>query len=86
MARDQDFKIAGTLSLTPKFRERQSRAREEKIAGTNTSENEQKETPSKKGKDLFSSDLDLIEHQQLCSFDSADTFIRLANRSEINSS
>jgi hypothetical protein len=83
MARDPDFKIAGTLSLTPKFAGTTTRAREKKRLRERTrARTTERKTPRKKGKDLS----DLIERANLCPFNSADTFIRLANRSEINSS
>ena len=69
-------------SLTAEFRERQPSAREERLR--ERSRARRTEETESESKDLFASDL--IEQHQLRSFDSADTFIRLANRSEINSS
>ena len=60
MARDQDFKIAGTLSREAEFRERQSRAREKKRLRERTRARTNRKK-CQESKDLFSSDLNLIE-------------------------
>ena len=82
MARDPDFKIAGTLSRLPKFAGTTTRAREKKDCG-NDHERERTERNTNKAKIFFKRSHRAASAR---SFNSADTFIRLANRSETNSS